>query len=215
MANGHTESVLAFEDMGAKVGILAQRVQTIESSLSGISSSISSLASKLEDRNRPQWGLLVSLASFILLFVSSVGFLAYAPISKGQSDLQTTLTKAVEAQAAILDVLRTNYIPRDELDWRGQRAKEDRERTDRAIVDLNANVFPREVHIQRWARFDSDIAATRHDMDVQVANLQRQIEALQRQQGDTYTARDALLDVKRQVEQLQNEIRTVPERKYP
>jgi hypothetical protein len=52
-------------------------------------------------------------------------------------------------------------------------------------------------------------------MDVQVANLQRQIEALQRQQGDTYTARDALLDVKRQVEQLQNEIRTVPERKYP
>lgn len=62
------------------IGALEQRVYGVEKAINDISSSIAALGTKIDERSRTPWATLISAAAFLLLFMSTVGILAYRPI---------------------------------------------------------------------------------------------------------------------------------------
>ena len=174
------------EEASVNIGALQQRVYGLESgqrsmadSVSALSSKVetlfASLASKIEERSRPQYPLLISIGLFGLAVVSSVGWLAYAPIRENQTDLKQAM---VEMSKAIGERVSIR-----ELDGRAARTQAD-------ISRLNADL-------------NSQDTNSRRSMEQADTNLQRQIDDMKKQFGDTFSLRDALLQMQRRIDQLE------------
>lgn len=156
----------------------------------------------LEGRQAP-WALLLTAISVAVLIMGAIGGLAYAPIAQRTSSMERSIEKVADLMIASRDV----YVTQKDLDARSQRGAEDRDRTNRAIENLQAQVFTRDVHVQHWNNIDAAIAAANARIDVARQDLQRQIDALQRSLGDQYTTRDALFDNKARLSKLEDLIR--------
>lgn len=65
------------------IGALEQRVYSLEKAVGDIASAIAALGTKIDERSRTPWATLISAAAFLLLFMSTVGVLAYRPIEAG------------------------------------------------------------------------------------------------------------------------------------
>lgn len=174
------------EEASVNIGALQQRVYGLESSQRNLADGLSNLASrvetlfaglatKIEDRSRPQYPLLISLGLLGLAVVSSVGWLAYAPIRENQTDLKAALvemTKAVGERVSIR-----------ELEGRSVRTQAD-------MARLNSDINNQEV-------------ALRRELEQAATNLQRQIDDQKKAFGDTFSLRDALLQMQRRIDQLE------------
>lgn len=86
------------------IGALEQRVYGVEKAVNDISASIAALGTKIDERSRTPWATLISAAAFLLLFMSTVGVLAYRPIEAGIGQHERRLD-AIEARY-IADLLR-------------------------------------------------------------------------------------------------------------
>lgn len=90
------------------------------------------------------------------------------------------------------------YRPIDAAQVRGELdLREMRRETLADLRVLKELIVPRGEHTEKWE-------ANR----VQMGNLQRQIDELSKRTGDVYTARDAILDLKQQIQDLRNSIKT-------
>jgi hypothetical protein len=74
-----------------------------------------------------------------------------------------------------------------------------------AVDRINAVIVPREEHSEKWHSFDIQHADLKARIQQGEDNLQRQITDLQRSEMDVYTARDALIDEKHHVDELEKE----------
>lgn len=144
----------------------------------------------LKSRQAP-YAQLMALGMLMLAFGGSIGWLAYAPIADRTSKIETS------------------YVSQKELDTRADRGREDRERTNRQLEAIQNNVFPREVHQTRWLGFENQFTALNARIDLTTQNLQREIDVIQKGLGDTYTARDALLDNRKRIEDLESRLREI------
>lgn len=64
------------------IGALEQRVYGLEKLATDISASIAALGTKIDERSRTPWATLIAAAGFLLLFMSTVGVLAYRPVEE-------------------------------------------------------------------------------------------------------------------------------------
>jgi hypothetical protein len=95
------------------IGALEQRVYGVEKAVNDISSSIAALSTKIDERSRTPWATLIAAAGFLLLFMSTVGVLAYRPV---QSDLDRHETRLnAMDERYIADLQRDNDRLRAEL----------------------------------------------------------------------------------------------------
>jgi hypothetical protein len=189
------------EEASVNIGALQQRVFGLESSQRNLADGLSNLASrvetlfaglatKIEERSRPQYPLLISLGLLGLAVVSSVGWLAYAPIRENQTDLKSALvemTKIIGASNERVNdrfaSLGERYVSIRELDGRSGRTQSD-------IARLNTDISAQDVSLRR-------------SIEQGDANLQRQIDDQKKQFGDTFSLRDALLQMQRRIDQLE------------
>ena len=173
--------------MGERVTNLGRRVTDIEGEMRAgfrqIESSISALTSTLAERAKPQWQAI----GVALTFCALLGGLAYMPIREATSDLKT----------AVKDLSSTT-VSRQEMDWRAKRGEEDRTRTDGAVADLRANTVGRAEWTERSRASDQ-----------QIADINRRVDELRSDFGATYTARDALIDLKRQIDDLRQRMASI------
>lgn len=160
----------------------------------------------LKSRQAP-WAILIAFSMFILTLGGSVGWLAYNPINARTSKIEDALIKIADSQLDLKDWSLDKFVTQKDLDARTERGKEDRERTNRAIENIQANIFTRDVHKQHWDNIDESIKATNERTDAARVDLQRQIDAIQRNLGDTYTTRDALLESKQRLSKLEDLVR--------
>lgn len=199
------------EEASVNIGALQQRVYGLESSQRNLADGLSNLAqrvetlfaglaTKIEERSRPQYPLLISIGLLGLAVVSSVGWLAYAPIRENQTDLKLALVELTKIVAAAQDRandrftgvserfagLGDRYVTIRELDSRSARSRSE---TDRLNTDLNAQ----ETNLRR-------------SMEQSDANLQRQIDEQKKAFGDTFNLRDAMQQYRRELDDLRQRV---------
>lgn len=167
------------DEASVNIGALQQRVYGLEQAIGGISQQIGSLASKIDARGQTNWGVLISIAGFSLAFAGAVGGLAYLPIRENQADLKLAM---IETNKAMTTFTR-EFVTVRELDARSSRTRAE---IDRLNTDLNAQEV-----------------AVRRAMELADANLQRQVDDQKKAFGDTFSLRDALLQMQRRIDFLE------------
>lgn len=183
------------------IGALQQRVHGLEGAQRALSENVSHLAtrvetlfaglsSKIEERSRPQYNLLISLGVFGLAVILAVGGLAYAPIRENQSDLKAAASEASKAIAALANQtafqvnqlskeMGRDYVSVRELDQRSTRTRAEIDRLNLDINGVQAALVPRGELLERWRAGDQ-----------QDQSLQRQIDELKRFNTDLVSAKD-------------------------
>lgn len=115
MAGGDVANPRANRDQQARfdIGALEQRVYGVEKAVNDISSSIAALSTKIDERSRTPWATLIAAAGFLLLFMSTVGVLAYRPVQSDLDRHERRLNSFDERYVA--DLQRDNDRLRSEL----------------------------------------------------------------------------------------------------
>lgn len=159
---------------------------------------ISGIAADVKKKGEIPWqayGLLLTGAGMLF-------YLMYSPIQKEQADLADENREQTLAITKLVDTIRDGYISRTEFEGLTARGKEQRDRQERDIQELRSDVkgiVSRDEHAERARTIDS-----------RFIDIQRQLDEVKRSQGETYTARDAIMDLKDQVKALQDERRARP-----
>lgn len=106
MANGATRRITN--------EALEERVYGIERTLSGIGVQLDALRTQLAERSRPQYGLLLSLGSLIVVIMVALGGIAYAPIISGMYRQETDYKERVAENKREIREIQTSIVPRGE-----------------------------------------------------------------------------------------------------
>lgn len=197
------KNVLMSDEAQVNIGALQQRVYGLETGLRSIGDNFSNLSarvetlfaglsSKIEERSRPQYPLLISIGLFGLAVIAAVGGLAYAPIRENQTDLKMAMVE----MAKTVGSLGERFVSIRELDGRSGRTQSEMARVNADLKALEAVTVPRGEHTERWRGFDAA-----------VVNLQRQIDDQNKKFGDTFSLRDALQQMQREIDRLRAERR--------
>lgn len=202
-----------FDTFQASVGNQFQDVVSkFENALATRDAKLESVSAEFLKSRQAPWSQLIALGMLLLGLGGSIGWMAYQPIIARTTKVESTLDKIADLQLAIKDYVSENFVNQKDLAARTDRAKEDRDRVNRLFENLQANVFPKEVHEQRWARFEADIHSLDLRTQTQIDAIRRELDALQHQLGDTFTARDALLENKDRIAKLEQLVRDLSSR---
>jgi len=197
-----------------ELGVLRTRMSGVERALQDIGASVAALSSKFDKKSEIPWQAL----GVILAFVGLIGGALYWPIREKTTDLTAAtveLNKTIGAMAiatnkAIFDLsdktngsmfglserIARDYVSVRELDVRSQRTQTEISRLLQDQNALEAQTVPRGEHVERWRSFEN-----------QLANLQRQIDDGKKMFGETYSLRDALQAMQREIDRLRAERR--------
>lgn len=93
---------------------LEERVFGIERTLTGIGVQLDALRTQLAERSRPQYGLLISLGSLIVVIMVTLGGIAYAPIISGMYRQEVDYKERIIENKHEIKDLQTSIVPRGE-----------------------------------------------------------------------------------------------------
>lgn len=161
------------------VGALEQRVYGLEQSISGISQQIAGLAQKIDARAQTNWPVIIGFGGFALSIMVAIGGMAYWPIREAQSDLKAIAAK----QTDVIGSLGDRFVSIRELEGRSGRTQSE-------LARLNADIGSQELNMRR-------------SIEQADGNLQRQLDDMKKAFGDTFSLRDALLQMQRRIDQLE------------
>lgn len=177
------------------IDVLGQRVSALEISVGKLANTLDNFIQRAQEAGKTQWPLIIGAISVGYMIMGGIGYLAYNPILSSLSDARADIKVLGLNDVALKDFIIERYITRNEVDSRGKRAEEDRKRVDDRILRieqyLSDKVVARPEHEEKW-----------RSSEQRFADMQRQLDEIKRQQGETYTARDAILDLKKEVEDL-------------
>lgn len=197
-----------FDQFSTNVGSQFQSIVTkFETALATRDAKLEAISAEFLKSRQAPWAILIAFSMFILTLGGSVGWLAYNPINSRTSKIEDALVKLADSQLDMKDWSLDKFVTQKDLDARTDRGKEDRDRTNREIENIQANIFTRDVHKQHWDNINESIKATNDRTDAARMDLQRQIDAIQKNLGDTYTTRDALLESKQRLDKLEDLVR--------
>lgn len=165
------------------IGALEQRVYGLEQGVAGLSSQISGLSQQISASGKTNWSVIIGFGGIALSFMVAIGGMAYWPIREAQGDLKLVLGK----QTDILSSMGEKFVSIREADARGARTRQDVER-------LNTDMTAMEVNLRR--------AIEQGD-----SNLQRQVDDQKKAFGDTFSLRDALMNMQRRIDYLETRSR--------
>lgn len=192
-----------------ELGVLRTRMSGVERTLQDISGAVQALAGKFDKKSEIPWQAL----GVILAFGGLIGGALYFPIRETTSDLKqasitvngtiNTLALAMHkgnsdlserANNAIFNLsekVSKEFVTVRELDARTVRSQTDLSRLREDVKTLDMQQVPRVEQAERFRSFE-----------LQFANLQRQLDDIKKAFGDTYSLRDALQEMKREMDRL-------------
>lgn len=163
------------------LGALEQRVYGLEKAVGDISSMIAGLSSKIDERSRTSWPTLAAFASVLVLVMGALGALATKPMESSLNDIKSSLPLFVTRAEAT--------VARTQIERELARLNMALEKADSAIV-------PRGEHQEKWRGNDQALG-----------NIQRQVDEIRRDYGQTYSLRDAFAQMQRKVDDMEKELR--------
>jgi hypothetical protein len=208
-------------------GVVEQRFRNIEGQVtdlkSSLSSQISAISAKMDERSKPQWQLLVSAIGVMMTILVALGALIYLPIKNDQAKTefeinklreqtvsrteyttrQDTILSAVERIAKGTEQLRDTTMSRNEIDQRfityGQRRDDTQKHTEARLDRLQRDI-------------DSGISAVVprgehervwHSYDDRDKDLQRQLDEIKKSYENVFSLRDALQAMQKRIDSLE------------
>jgi hypothetical protein len=177
--NGAPE--LSFQPRRFDLGAMEQRLFSVESDIRDLATAVNGLASEIRARSSTQWGLILSALSFALLFTTTIGYLAYAPVKQKQED-----------HDRMFAMIADKIVPRSEHSERWRILERDLDKLD-ARVDVNfKSIVPRGEHEEKWRTYE-----IRHQ------DLEQKIASIRNELGGTYNLRDALKDLQARLDRIE------------
>jgi hypothetical protein len=184
--------------------------QTYTDLAAKLDASISIINSKIDERGKIPWPAVGALLSAII----AIGALAYWPIQTDQGRLakdidalNATLLAQSDRLSASIEKVSDKVVPRreNEQKWNNFDAQlaavSHRIEVNAADID---KLGEDKISVQSFNAQHADLkASAARDIE----NVQRQLDDLQRRDADTYNVRDALLDEKKRVDDLERDIR--------
>ena len=184
--------------------------QTYTDLAAKLDASISIINSKIDERGKIPWPAVGALLSAII----AIGALAYWPIQTDQGRLakdidalNATLLTQSDRLSASIEKVSDKVVPRreNEQKWNNFDAQlaavSHRIEVNAADID---KLGEDKISVQSFNAEHADMKAS-NARDIE--NVQRQLDDLQRRDADTYNVRDALLDEKKRVDDLERDIR--------
>ncbi|MDW9447220.1 hypothetical protein GOA58_05900 [Sinorhizobium meliloti] len=150
----------------------------------GVNANLAALSNELRSNSKTQWPAIWAALSVGVAILTGLGFMALQPIKDNTLRLEN----------AILRVAETT-VSQKEMEWRTQRASEDRLRQEMALKDLREAQVPRAELDRVWQSYDQ-----------RFLDHQRQIDEMKTAQGSIYGQRDIILDLKENQQRLEREI---------
>lgn len=178
-------------DLSGDITTLGSRFEkALEASTKSMDDRLDLLSTKIEERSKIPWPAL----GVMLTFVCVIGGMAYYPIQTTQGRIEATLLRFDERFVTNKDLetrLSATAQRRDDF----QRLTEARfERIESDVVMARREIVPRAEHTEKW-----------RGADLQREGLQRQIEEIERQFGDTFSLRDALVQMQKRIDTLEGQ----------
>lgn len=93
---------------------LEERVYGIERTLTAIGVRLDALGTQLAERNRPQYGLMISLGSLIVVVMVALGGIAYAPIISGMYRQEIDYKERIGENKREIKELQASIVSRGE-----------------------------------------------------------------------------------------------------
>lgn len=173
--------------LSVELASVRQQVRSIESSINGLTAQFGALASRVEERSRTPWGTLVSGMALVVVVMTTIGSLAIAPVTSSLVRLQADLDR--RATVNEFETFKSNY----DGNRQAFRVENEAKLSNLGIrIDkLDQEQVPRGEHEEKW-----------RSADLRFQDLQRQIEEIRKSFGDTFSLRDALLEMKARLDAL-------------
>ena len=164
-----------------------------------VNANIATLSNELRGNSKTQWPVIWSAIGVSFAVLGGIGTMAYYPVRESQAQLKTEIRDVATDASSAISSLAAQIVTQKELDWRTQRAAEDRQRTETAIKDLRSDQVPRQEHERVWSGYDNKIS-----------DVQRQVDELKQQQAGVYGARDVLLDLRQRLDRIERDRLATP-----
>ena len=166
--NGRFDPELQYAALGERVEGQGRRLTNLENTVTQgfkqVEASIGGLAAEFRSSQRPQWQAI----GVAITFAAMIGALAYWPIRENQANLKTQI-----------DALTSVAITRAEMEWRQERGKEERARTETAILAISSALVPRQ-----------ELDRVFQGYDQRFTDMQRQIDEGKAAFAGTFSLRD-------------------------
>jgi hypothetical protein len=208
-------------------GVVEQRFRNIEGQVtdlkSSLSSQISAISAKMDERSKPQWQLLVSAIGVMMTILVALGALIYLPIKNDQAKTefeinklreqtvsrteyttrQDTILSAVERIAKGTEQLRDSTMSRNEIDQRfltyGQRRDDFQKNTDARLERLQHDIDLGNAGLVPRGEHER-VWKGYDDRD---KDLQRQLDEVKKSYENVFSLRDALQAMQKRIDSLE------------
>jgi hypothetical protein len=177
------------DEASVNIGALQQRVYGLEQAIGGISQQIGALATKIDQRAQTNWPVLIGFGGFALSVMVAIGGMAYWPIREAQSDFKSVIAETNKSVASLanqtafqINQVGERFVSIRELEGRSSRARAEMDR-------MNTDITSQETNLRRF-------------IEQADANLQRQIDDQKKAFGDTFSLRDAIQQMRRDLDEV-------------
>jgi uncharacterized membrane protein YccC len=174
-----------------------------------VQAAISALTAELRGSAKTQWPVIWSAIGVCFTVLAAVGTLAYWPVISNQDRLEVALTRLADTVGGISE----RSLSREDIQWRVERAQEDRTRMETAIAEMRSTLLPRNEWSERNLNRDHEIEAMREAQATLAMNTQRQLDQ-QRDEFQTFASslgngRDFVRDMKDELDRLRDQLSEV------
>lgn len=191
-ANGKFDPMTSWARLSERVENQGKDIHDLRSNMNTgfqtVNANLSSLANEFRATSKTQWPVIWSAAGVCSALLVAAGTFFYG-----------TLTKQMDRTESNIAVLSDRMVTRQEMDWRQARSQEDRTRTETAITDLRAASVTRNEWQERNRARDGE-----------VQDLGRRVDEIRQEVGSVYGTRDALIDLKKEIDNLRSRLNTMP-----
>lgn len=153
-----------------------------------VNAAIAGLSNELRSNSKTQWPVIWSAAGVCTAAMVAAGTFVYGTLQSRQDRNDTALTTLAE-----------RVVTQKEMEWRTARGAEDRARMENGLKEVRDAQVPRAELDRVFSGFAQ-----------QFADQQRQLDDMKQTQAGVYGPRDAIFDLKKELERLRDRSRRAP-----
>lgn len=202
-SNGTFDPETRYVQLGERVENQARQIADIDvrmrQGFTEIGSQIRTLSDDVRGGAKTPWPIIIGFSSVVITILGGLGYLALQPIKDNIAQIREDAKIEQASNKGSFATIVERMVSAKEMEWRTARGAEDRARMENGLKEVRDAQVPRAELDRVFGSFVQ-----------QFADLQRQIEEMKQTQAGVYGPRDALFDLKKEIERLRDRSRRAP-----
>ena len=186
-SNGQFDRVSQYARLSERVENQGKDIVDLRSNMNtgfqSLNSNINALANEVRNNTKTPWPVIWSAIGVCFAIMAAAATFLYGTLTRSDDRLDTQIA-----------ALSATVVPRAETEWRTARAAEDRQRTDKAILDIREDQVPR-----------AELDRVFQGYDQRLADHQRQIDEVKQVTSEQYNQKDLNRDILERVDRIERE----------